>query len=77
MQSAREHLAAKLAQEHRNNIEMERMEQMMTDKKLREKYFEQVGAEVKKLKNMKAAKFQQTVDDGISKVFEDAYLGRL
>ena len=39
MQSAREHLAAKLAQERRDHVQAERATQLMTDEKLKEKYF--------------------------------------
>lgn len=52
MQSAREHLAAKLAQERRAQVYQERMEQMMSDTKLRAKYFEKVHSEVGKLRDM-------------------------
>lgn len=39
---ARNHLAAKLAQERVNEISAERAEQLMTDQKLRKRYFEQI-----------------------------------
>ena len=77
MQSAREHLAAKLAQERRNSVQAERMEQMMSDPKLRSNYFEQVTKEVKKLKNGPQNRLQQKVDACIVQTFEKAYLQRL
>lgn len=39
---ARNHLAAKLAKERVDEISAERAEQLMTDQKLRKRYFEQI-----------------------------------
>ena len=55
----------------------ERMEQMFRDTKLRASYFEKVDKEVNKLKEMPREEFQNTVDDCVMKVFEDAYIERL
>ena len=55
----------------------ERMEQMFRDTKLRASYFEKVDKEINKLKEMPREEFQNTVDDCVMKVFEDAYIERL
>ena len=55
----------------------ERMEQMFRDTKLRASYFEKVDKEVNKLKEMPREEFQNTVDDCVMKVFEEAYIERL
>ena len=58
-------------------MQIERMEQMFRDTKLRANYFEKVDKEVNKLKEMPRDKFQNTVDDCVMKVFENAYIERL
>ena len=55
----------------------ERMEQMFRDTKLRASYFEKVDKEINKLKEMPREEFQNTVDDCVMKVFEEAYIERL
>ena len=55
----------------------ERMEQMFRDTKLRASYFEKVDKEINKLKEMPREEFQNTVDNCVMKVFEDAYIERL
>ena len=77
MQSAREHLAAKLAQERRQDVQAERAEQLMTDEKLKEKYFLEIADEVGRLRGMSKKRFQTEVDACISNVYEQAYLNRL
>ena len=77
MQSAREHLAAKLAQERRNKVQAERATQLMTDEKLKEKYFVQIADEFSKYKDMSKEEFQSEIDSVITKVFETAYVDRL
>ena len=77
MQSAREHLAAKLAQERREDVQAERAEQLMTDEKLKEKYFLEIADEVGRLRGMSKKRFQSEVDSCISNVYEQAYLNRL
>jgi len=49
----------------------------MTDEKLQKKYFERIGKEVDKLKNLSKDKFQAKIDSCIQKVFEGAYIERL
>ena len=66
MQSAREHLAAKLAQERRHDVQAERAEQLMTDEKLKEKYFLEIAEEVGRLRNMRKDKFQAKIDACVS-----------
>ena len=77
MQSAREHLAAKLAQERRDHVQAERATQLMTDEKLKEKYFVQIADEFSKYKDMSKEDFQSEIDSCITKVFETAYVDRL
>ena len=52
MQSAREHLAGKLGQERRDAVQAERAKQLMTDEKLKQKYFLEIAQEVQKLRDM-------------------------
>ena len=77
MQSAREHLAAKLAQERREEVQSERAEQIVTDSKLQASYFDKINGEVRKLEAMNKTDFQGEVDSCITKVFEEAYINRL
>jgi hypothetical protein len=48
---ARDHLAAKLALERVQEVSAERAEQLMTDQKLRTRYFEQIEKEVSQLES--------------------------
>ena len=62
MQSAREHLAGKLAQERRDSVQAERAQQLMTDEKLKQKYFLEIAQEVEKLRKMSQEEFQGEID---------------
>ena len=50
---------------------------MMSDTKLRAKYFDKVHSEVAKLRNMPDKELQKTVDSCVMTTFEQAYLNRL
>ena len=77
MQSAREHLAGKLAQERRDSVQAERAQQLMTDEKLKQKYFLEIAQEVEKLRKMSQEEFQGEIDQCVQTVFEQAYISRL
>jgi len=76
IENARDHLAGKLATERVSEEHSERMEQLMTDTKLRDKYYGQIKHEVAKIgKDSKV--FYNTVNKYINDVFVEAYLEKL
>jgi len=73
---ARDCLSEKVRQERRDREFLRRASQLATDEKLRERYFDGLNAEVKKLEDDRAA-FYELVNTNIQAIFEGAYLGRL
>ena len=67
MQSAREHLYTKIAVQRRAEVERERMEQVMYDRKLNEEYYDRVRKEMRKMFDSKD--FDKKIDDMIERVF--------
>ena len=75
-ETARNHLAGKMAVERRFDILEERMLQMMTDKKIRSEYGEKVNEVLEKLQTDKQ-EFDKKVEEHINEIFQAAFINRL
>lgn len=72
---AREYIDKKLKRENQLAELMRRSEQLVTDKKLRQWYFDGINQELSKLEDKKG--FYSLVNEKIHKIFEQAYFERL
>jgi len=72
---ARDYIDRKLKRENQHNELMRRSTQMVTDKKLRQWYFDGINQELLKMEDKKG--FYSIVNEKIHKIFENAYFERL
>ena len=76
MESARKHIAARLAMERVGMAYVDRQRALVTDPVLRETYFSKAQDEVKRLTSEEAA-WTKEVDGIINEIFEKAFMEKL